>query len=170
MKYFLFIFLIFIGWHTSASAVDLAGQTVILSGQDFLKVNGCCKDKDVFNLTVTFGINDWIAVDNSKDTYSGTYTANAKGNQFIIKVDDTSKQIFNSELESWASDITEKDISIINSKYSFKLIVNNSLKAKLIGKINLKGTDGISSGTGNYKIIAKGDVLRNISQCTQQEF
>jgi len=151
------ISLILVGWHANVSAVDLNGRTITMVGKENIKIKRCCKDRDTFSMTITFGVDVWTAVDDEGDTYSGTYTSDSKGKKFSIQWDNASKNNFNDELEEWATELADENVTITSAIYSFQLKVNKKLKAKVKGKIKLNGFASSSgSGSGSYKLTAKG--------------
>jgi len=83
----------------------------------------------------------------------------------LIEFDASSKQGFEDTLEDWAGELVEEVVTITSSQYSFSMKVNSKFQAKMVGKVKLKGTTFESSGTGTYKIIAKGNVLNAPELC-----
>jgi len=162
--------LVLMGWHTNVSAVDLHGQTIVMEASEKLKISKCCKDVGVTSFVVVFDKTDWtwtatgLGADDDF-TYSGTYTSNAKGTKFLVEFDDRSKQGFEDTLEDWAGELVDEVVTITSSKYSFSMKVNSKFQAKVVGKVKLKGSTFESSGSGTYKIIAKGNVLNAPELC-----
>jgi len=162
--------LVFMGWHTNVSAVDLHGQTIIMEADEKLKISKCCKDVGKTRFVVVFDKTGWTwtatGLGGDDDyTYSGTYSSNTKGTKFVIEFDDSSKQGLNETLEDWTEELVEELVTITSSKYSFSMKVNSKFQAKVVGKIKLKGSTIERSGSGAYKIVAKGNVLNAPELC-----